>query len=73
MENALAKTLAYAGLLVDGNVVTNLLSIGQKTPLTGPDPPPPATVGGLNTHGPFEGDAGLTRGKPELVREERPY
>lgn len=62
MENTLAVQLAYAGLLVDGNVITNKLSIGAKTPLTGPDPPAPATVGGLDTHGPFEGDAGLTRG-----------
>jgi hypothetical protein len=62
MENSLARTLAYSGLLVDGNVVTNLLSIGGKTDSTGPNPPTPATVGGLDTHGPFEGDASMTRG-----------
>lgn len=62
MENDLAKFLAYAALLVDGNVITNQLSIGEKTPKTGPDPPSPAIVGGLNTHAVFEGDASLTRG-----------
>ncbi len=62
MENSLAKLLTYGGLLVDGNVVANKLSIGGKTPLTGPDPPAPAIVGGLNTHGVFEGDASMTRG-----------
>ncbi|KIJ46203.1 hypothetical protein M422DRAFT_250242 [Sphaerobolus stellatus SS14] len=61
MDNELAILLAYSTMLTDGNVVTNLMSIGQKTPLTGPDPPAPAIVGGLNTHGTFEGDAGLTR------------
>jgi hypothetical protein len=42
-------------MLVDGNLVTNLLSIGGKTKKTGPDPPKPAIVGGLNTHDVFEG------------------
>lgn len=35
--------------------MTNLLSIGMKTPETGPDPPKPAAVGGLTFHGTFEG------------------
>jgi hypothetical protein len=55
MDNQLAILLAYSTMLTDGNVVSNLMSIGQKTPLTGPDPPAPAIVGGLNTHGTFEG------------------
>jgi len=62
MGNDLAVLITYAGMLVDGNVVTNLLSIGSKTPETGPDPPSPAVVGGLDTHLLFEGDASLTRG-----------
>ncbi|KXN91485.1 Aromatic peroxygenase [Leucoagaricus sp. SymC.cos] len=62
MEYTTAMIIAYGGLLVDGNVVTNLLSIGGKTSKTGADPPAPATVGGLDTHGPFEGDASITRG-----------
>ncbi|KXN82381.1 Aromatic peroxygenase [Leucoagaricus sp. SymC.cos] len=62
MEYGTALLLAYGGLLLDGNVVTNLLSIGWKTSKTGTDPPAPATAGGLNTHGPFEGDASITRG-----------
>ncbi|KAJ3500794.1 heme-thiolate peroxidase [Agrocybe chaxingu] len=57
MENTLAIFVTYAAHLVDGNLITDLLSIGHKTPLTGPDPPAPATVGGLNTHAVFEGDA----------------
>ena len=55
MANDLALTLTYSAMLVDGNQVTNLLSIGGKTPKTGPDPPKPAIVGGLDTHAVFEG------------------
>ncbi|CAA7262403.1 unnamed protein product [Cyclocybe aegerita] len=62
MENSIAIFVTYGAHLVDGNVITDLLSIGRKTPLTGPDPPPPAIVGGLNTHAVFEGDASMTRG-----------
>ncbi|KAH7100961.1 heme-thiolate peroxidase [Auriculariales sp. MPI-PUGE-AT-0066] len=58
----LATFVTYAAMLVDGNHVSNLMSIGEKTPRTGADPPKPAIVGGLNTHGVFEGDASLTRG-----------
>jgi unspecific peroxygenase len=54
MGNDLAVFLVYAAMLVDGNLVTNLLSIGGKTPKTGPDPPKPAIAGGLDIHG-FEG------------------
>ncbi|KAH9479671.1 Aromatic peroxygenase [Psilocybe cubensis] len=61
MENSIAILVTYAAFLVDGNVVTNLLSIGGKTSFTGPNPPAPATVGGLNTHAVFEGDASMTR------------
>ena len=56
MGNDLAIFVTYAAMLVDGNLVTNLLSIGKKTHKTGPNPPKPAIVGGLNTHGVFEGN-----------------
>ena len=56
MENSVARFLAYATFLVDGNVITNEMSIGSKTTATGPDPPAPGTVvGGLDTHAVFEG------------------
>jgi Peroxidase, family 2 len=61
MESLLARTTTYAAHLLDGNPITDLLSIGSKTPKTGPDPPAPAIVGGLNNHGTFEGDASMTR------------
>ncbi|KAE9396118.1 Cloroperoxidase [Gymnopus androsaceus JB14] len=57
----LAAFVTYAAFVVDGNHLTNLLSIGEKTPETGPDAPAPAIIGGLNTHGAFEGDASTTR------------
>ena len=55
MGNSLAVFLAYGAMLVDGNQITNLLSIGGKSSKTGPDPPKPAVVGGLDTHSLFEG------------------
>jgi len=55
MGNDLAVLVTYAAMLVDGNQLTNLLSIGSKTSRTGPNPPAPAIVGGLDTHGVFEG------------------
>ncbi|KAE9399087.1 Cloroperoxidase [Gymnopus androsaceus JB14] len=57
----LAAFVTYAAFIVDGNHLTNLMSIGAKTPETGPDAPAPAIIGGLNTHGAFEGDASTTR------------
>ncbi|TFK18282.1 Cloroperoxidase [Coprinopsis marcescibilis] len=62
MENRLARFTTYAAHLLDGNPITDLLSIGQKTRRTGPDPPSPAIVGGISNHGTFEGDASMTRG-----------
>lgn len=62
MEYFTAINLAISGMLVDGNVITNLLSIGAKSSETGEDPAP-ATVGGLDAHGLFEGDASMTRGR----------
>lgn len=62
MGNDLAVFVTYAAFLVDGNLVTNRLSIGGKTSETGPNPPAPAIVGGLDTHAVFEGDASMTRG-----------
>ncbi|KAJ2925958.1 heme-thiolate peroxidase, partial [Candolleomyces eurysporus] len=61
-NNKFAILLTYIGHLLDGNLETDLLSIGLKTKRTGPSPPPPAEAGGLNVHGTFEGDASLTRG-----------
>jgi unspecific peroxygenase len=55
MGNDLAIFLTYAAFLVDGNPITNLMSIGGKTHSTGPNPPAPAIVGGLDTHAVFEG------------------
>ena len=55
MANDIAVFVTYAAFLVDGNPLTNLLSIGGKTPLTGPGLPKPTIVGGLNTHAVFEG------------------
>ena len=61
MGNDIATFLTYCALLADGNPLTNLMSIGGKTPFTGPDPPPPAIVGGLDTHAVFEGVIFLAR------------
>ncbi|KAH6905855.1 Chloroperoxidase [Coprinopsis sp. MPI-PUGE-AT-0042] len=61
MAPGAARTAAYAGHILNGNLEYDLISIGGKTPLTGPDPPAPAQVRGLSQHGTFEGDASLTR------------
>ncbi|KAF5359306.1 hypothetical protein D9756_003057 [Leucocoprinus leucothites] len=61
MENGIARFVTYAAFLVDGNPVTNLMSIGGKSSGTGQDPPQPAIVGGLDTHAVFEGDSSMTR------------
>lgn len=55
MGNDVATFLTWAAFLVNGNHLTNLMSIGAKSNGTGVDPPSPAVVGGLNTHGLFEG------------------
>ena len=59
MGNDLAIFNVFLALLTNGNPVTNLLSIGGKSPLTGVDPPPPSLskVAGLDNHGTFEGAA----------------
>ncbi|KIJ50355.1 hypothetical protein M422DRAFT_245620 [Sphaerobolus stellatus SS14] len=61
LGNDFAKFLVYQAFLMNGNPITNLISIGLKSPLTGPDPPKPAQVGGLTQHGTFEGDTSMTR------------
>ncbi|KAJ2921464.1 heme-thiolate peroxidase, partial [Candolleomyces eurysporus] len=61
MENKFAIFVTYLAHLMNGNLITDLLSIGGKTIKTGPDPPLPAHAGGFNVHGTFEGDAGMTR------------
>lgn len=50
MNNKLAIFVTYAAMLVDGNLITNKLSIGGKTLKTGPDSPG-VLAGGLNTPG----------------------
>lgn len=50
-----AVFVTWGALLVDGNLLTNLMSLGPKSNQTGPDPPAPAIVGGLNAHAVFEG------------------
>lgn len=55
MDHTLAVFATYAAFLVDGNLLTNLVSIGKKSPETGPNPPAPATAGGMNTPTLFEG------------------
>ncbi|KAJ2915557.1 heme-thiolate peroxidase, partial [Candolleomyces efflorescens] len=61
MDNPTAVGTTYLAHLLNGNLATDLLSIGGLTPKTGPPPPAPAHAGGLSVHGTFEGDAGLTR------------
>ncbi|KZV84338.1 Cloroperoxidase [Exidia glandulosa HHB12029] len=58
--------VTYAAFLVNGNLLTNLMSIGGISRLTGPAPPAPALASGLNTHGTFEGDASLSRSDAAL-------
>ena len=55
MAHDIALLITWAIFLLDGNQLTNLMSIGEKSAATGPSPPPPAIVGGLNTHNGFEG------------------
>ncbi|KIJ48735.1 hypothetical protein M422DRAFT_123792, partial [Sphaerobolus stellatus SS14] len=45
LSNDFAKFFVYQAFLMNGNPLTNLMSIGMKTPETGPDPPKPAQVG----------------------------
>ena len=55
MGHDIAEFLVYMAHLSDGNLVTDLLSIGKRTSLTGQDPPDAPAAGGLNKHGTFEG------------------
>ncbi|KAG8215653.1 heme-thiolate peroxidase [Butyriboletus roseoflavus] len=52
----LASFVTYGAFVVDGNHLTNLMSIGANTTADGQLTP------GLNIHGNFEGDASTTRG-----------
>ncbi|KIJ30060.1 hypothetical protein M422DRAFT_187611 [Sphaerobolus stellatus SS14] len=61
LGNDFAKFLTYQAFLMNGNPLTNLMSIGMKTNMTGQDPPKPALVGGLSQHGTFEGDTSMSR------------
>lgn len=62
MDPHFATFVTYLGHISNGNQVTDLLSIGGKSPNTGADPHTPASVSGLSTHTTFEGDASLSRG-----------
>ncbi|KAL9935788.1 hypothetical protein V8E36_005365 [Tilletia maclaganii] len=62
MAQPLAVFLAWGAHVVDGNLLTNLISIGRKSTRTGTAAPAAGPAGGLNTHGLFEGDASTTRG-----------
>ncbi|KAN0097127.1 heme-thiolate peroxidase [Tylopilus felleus] len=50
-----ASFLTYSAFIVDGNVLTNKMSIGANTTQDG------RSVPGIDTHGNFEGDASITR------------
>jgi hypothetical protein len=68
MDHDVAVLTTYSAFLVDGNLITNLVSIGADTPKTGPKPPNPGpAAAGLNTHGTFEGDSSMTRGELLIV------
>ena len=54
MGNDLAVFVTWGAFLVDGNPLTNLMTIGEKSATTGTDPPASAIVCGLNTHAMFE-------------------
>ena len=58
--NDLAVFRTYAAFLVYGNLITNRPSIGSKTHFTGPDPPSPTIVRGLDTHADFKGMSRLS-------------
>jgi len=48
MNYNLSSFIIYNAYIVDGNIVTDLLSIGGKVNAMGPDPSLPAIVDGLN-------------------------
>ncbi|KIJ30608.1 hypothetical protein M422DRAFT_143608, partial [Sphaerobolus stellatus SS14] len=60
LGNDFAKFLVYQAFLMNGNPLTNLMSIEMKTPLTVQDPPKPALVGGPSQHGSFEADTSMS-------------
>jgi hypothetical protein len=63
MDHSIAILTTYAAFLDDGNLLTNLISIGGDTPKTGPKPPNVGlAAAGFNQHGTFEGDTSMTRG-----------
>ncbi|KAF5314631.1 hypothetical protein D9611_007146 [Ephemerocybe angulata] len=51
MENGIAKFVTYAAFVVDGNPITDLLSIGRKSVLTGDLADPAIYVEYSNTYG----------------------
>jgi hypothetical protein len=55
MGNDVAISVVYGNFVFNGNLITDLMSIGQKTSRTGVDPGPPCEVGGLSDHNTFEG------------------
>jgi len=61
VANDLALALVYGNFIFSGNLITDLISIGEKTLRTGVEPGPPCNAGGLSDHDAFEGDASMTR------------
>ena len=55
MEWEFVTFVTWMVFLIDGNLLTNLMSLGPKSNQTGVDPLSPAIVGGLNTHSMFKG------------------
>lgn len=55
MGNDLAILVTWGAHLVDGNQLTNLMSIGKKSGDTGAVQSGTYAPAGLNTHGVFEG------------------
>ncbi|KAF8126904.1 heme-thiolate peroxidase [Boletus edulis] len=56
MGSNLSSFITYGAFIVDGNQLTNLMSIGANTTTDN------AFTPGITTHGNFEGDASTTRG-----------
>ena len=56
MEHGMAVFVTYAAHLVDGNLITDQLSIGRKSETAGSYAPSPAVAGALNAYGLFGGN-----------------
>jgi len=61
MNYNLSSFIMYNVHIVNENVVTDLLNIGNKVNVMGTDPLLLAIIGGLNTHSLFEDNISMTR------------